>query len=137
MRTPEPLEVIIVGAGLAGLSAAIYLGRALRRTLMIDDNRSLAVWEPEVQNYLGFPNGVAGEELLSRGRRQAEAYGAQFAADTVQEVRREDGRFIVLTKSGPYSSLRLLLATGLYHLPPDIPGVQECLGHSMFFCKDC
>ena len=68
----ETWEVVIVGGGLAGSSAAIYLGRALRRVLVIDSGHSLAKWEPDVQNFLGFPEGVSGEELLKLGKIQAE-----------------------------------------------------------------
>ena len=67
MRTHE---VIILGGGLAGLSAAIYLGRSRRETLLIHTNRSMAKWEADVQNYLGFPDGIAGEDLLARGMEQ-------------------------------------------------------------------
>jgi thioredoxin reductase (NADPH) len=137
MNEPEPWEVIVIGAGLAGLSAAIYLGRALRRTLVIDSRHSLARWEPDVQNYLGFPNGIPGEEVLRRGEVQAKRYGVKFATDTIGHAKRENGRFIISSENGSYSGSRLLLASGLYHLPPDIPGVPECLGESMFFCKDC
>src|SRR5687768_9654942 len=70
-------EVIIVGGGLAGLSAAIYLGRALRDVLVIDAGESLGLWEPEVQNYLGFPDSIDGRELLKRGRQQAQRFGAE------------------------------------------------------------
>jgi alkyl hydroperoxide reductase subunit AhpF len=79
-------EVLIVGGGLAGLSAGIYLGRALRKALIIDNGGSLALWEPEVQNYLGFPQGISGEELLERGRQQAQAYGVVFVEDTIQSA---------------------------------------------------
>ena len=130
-------EVVVVGGGVAGLSASIYLGRALRRTLVLDDNRSLAVWEPDVQNYLGFPDGVAGGELLRKGKVQAQKYGVEFAAETVLEARRADAGFLLRCESGSVTCARLLIATGLYHLPPEIPGVDDCLGHSMFFCKDC
>ena len=65
---PDTREVIVVGGGIAGLSAAIYLGRAQRDTLVIDSGHSMAKWEPVVQNYLGFPQGVGGEELLKNGR---------------------------------------------------------------------
>src|ERR1041384_4798916 len=61
-------EVIVVGGGIAGLSAAIYLGRAQRDVAVIDSGHSMAKWEPVVQNYLGFPDGVGGEELLKNGR---------------------------------------------------------------------
>ena len=137
MDAPDKWDVIVIGAGLAGLSAAIYLGRALRRTLVIDDQQSLALWEPEVQNYLGFPNCIPGEELLRRGEVQAKRYGVEFAIDTIRDAKREDGEFVVMSESRSYTSSRLLLASGLYHLPPEIPGVKDCVGWSMFFCKDC
>jgi thioredoxin reductase (NADPH) len=137
MNSPDLWEACIIGGGLAGLSAAVYLGRALRRAVVIDDGQSLALWEPEVQNYLGFPDGIAGDELLRRGRSQAKRYGISFVTDRIVEAKREGDVFILKGRSHAYSARRLLLATGLYHLPPDIPGVDECLGHSMFFCKDC
>jgi thioredoxin reductase (NADPH) len=133
----ETREVIVVGGGIAGLSAAIYLARAQRDTLVVDSGRSMAKWEPQVENYLGFPKGVDGEDLLENGRRQAKRYGATFSEDTVKEVAPEDGGFLLRGENGSYRAQSLLLATGIFHIPPDIPGVKECLGHSMFFCKDC
>ena len=130
-------EVIVVGGGIAGLSAAIYLGRAQRNTLVIDAGHSMAKWEPSVENYLGFPKGVNGEDLLKFGRQQAQKHEVDFAEDEVAKVSPVDGGFILQGKAGDYRCERLLLATGIFHIPPDIPGVKECLGHSMFFCKDC
>jgi thioredoxin reductase (NADPH) len=134
---PRIREVIILGGGLAGLSAAIYLGRAQRDTLVIDSGKSMAVWEPKVENYLGFPDGVPGEELLKRGRQQAERHEVRFVEDKISDARLEGETFHLTGERGNYQARRLLLATGIYHLPPEIPGVKECLGHSMFFCKDC
>src|SRR5947207_3313218 len=91
---PTEAEVLILGGGLAGLSAAIYLGRALRSTLVIDSGKSMAVWEPDVQNYLGFPSGISGEELLQRGRKQAERFQARFAEDEITSADKNDGMFI-------------------------------------------
>lgn len=130
-------EVIVIGGGIAGLSAAIYLGRAQRDTLVVDSGHSMAAWEPSVENYLGFPKGVNGEDLLKYGRKQAERHEVEFADDKVVEVANEHEKFVLRGKSGTYRCERLLLATGIFHIPPDIPGVKECLGHSMFFCKDC
>jgi choline dehydrogenase-like flavoprotein len=70
-RAPISAEVVIIGGGLAGLSAAIYLGRAKCNALLIDDGKSMARWEPHVQNYLGFPGGISGDKLLRAGREQA------------------------------------------------------------------
>ncbi len=136
-RRSSEREAIIIGGGIAGLSAAIYLGRAERDTLVIDSGHSMAKWEPEVQNYLGFPEGVAGEALLKYGRRQAKRYAAEFAQDEIKSVRARKTGFTLRGRRTTYRTNRLLLATGIFHLPPEIPGVEECLGHSMFFCKDC
>lgn len=130
-------EIIIVGGGLAGLSAAIYLGRALRDVLIIDAGESLAIWEPEVQNYLGFPECIDGRELLKRGREQALRYGAELVHEEVDHLSRENGVFEIRARKANFRAQRLLLATGVYHLPPKIPCVNECVGKSMFFCKDC
>jgi thioredoxin reductase (NADPH) len=130
-------EVIVVGGGLAGLSAAIYLGRAMRDVLVIDAGESLAMWEPEVQNYLGFPDSIDGRELLRRGREQAERYGAEFVCEEVERIWRDERGFRLKAKRSEFECRRLLLATGVYHLPPKLPAVNECVGKSMFFCKDC
>jgi thioredoxin reductase (NADPH) len=133
----ETREVIVIGGGIAGLSAAIYLGRAQRDTLVIDSGHSMAKWEPSVENYLGFPKGVDGEDLLKYGRKQAERHEVEFAEDEVVDLSARDSIFVLRGKKKTYRCDRLLLATGIFHIPPEIPGVKECLGHSMFFCKDC
>jgi thioredoxin reductase (NADPH) len=130
-------EVIVIGGGIAGLSAAIYLGRARRDTLMVDSGHSMAKWEPTVENYLGFPKGVAGESLLRSGRQQARRHEVIFADDEIKSARVRGNEFVLRGKKKTYRCNRLLIATGIFHIPPDIPGVSECLGHSMFFCKDC
>jgi len=134
---PMESEVIIVGGGLAGVSAAIHLGRAKRRTLLIDSGKSMARWEPEVANYLGFPDGIDGKELLHRGRVQSRQYGVTFARDEIVSAATAGKKFRLEGRCGRYQCQRLLLATGIFHIPPDIPGVKPCLGHSLFFCKDC
>jgi len=133
----EKREVIIVGGGIAGLSAAIYLGRAQRDTLVIDSGHSMAKWEPKVENYLGFPEGVDGDDLLKYGRKQAHKHEVDFVDDEIEELAPENGGFRLRGKKAKYTCESLLLATGIFHIPPEIPGVRECLGHSMFFCKDC
>lgn len=134
---PQHREAIVIGGGIAGLSAAIYLGRAERDTLVIDSGHSMAKWEPEVQNYLGFPKGVGGEELLRLGYQQAKHYRVAFASDEIKSVATRKAGFTLRGRRTTYRTDRLLIATGIFHLPPKIPGVKECLGHSMFFCKDC
>lgn len=133
----EQREVIVIGGGIAGLSAAIYLGRAQRDILVVDAGHSMAKWEPSVENYLGFPKGVNGEDLLKFGRQQAQKYEVEFVDDEIAKVSAVADGFSLEGKKAAYRCERLLLATGIFHIPPGIPGVKECLGHSMFFCKDC
>jgi thioredoxin reductase (NADPH) len=137
MRKIKSSEVIVVGGGIAGLSAAIYLGRSQRETMVIDSGHSMARWEPEVHNYLGFPEGVSGPALLRLGCRQAGKYKPAFVHDQIQSARRTDSGFKLKGAKASYHCSCLLLATGIFHIPPDIPGVAPCIGHSMFFCKDC
>ena len=127
----------MVGGGVAGLSAGIYLGRAQREAVVISLGNSMAAWEPEVRNYLGFPEGISGADLVKNGRRQGEAYGTSFAEDRIESISGEDGHFVLKGERRTYEARKVLLATGIFHLPPEIEGVKECLGHSMFFCKDC
>ena len=130
-------EVIIVGGGLAGLSAAIYLGRSRRDVMLIHSGRSMAKWETDVQNYLGFPEGIDGGELLIRGMAQVERYEVEITEDEIKSLVRRDDTFWLDSATRTYCARRVLVATGLTHLPPEIPGVRECLGRSLFFCKDC
>src|SRR5690348_714827 len=91
----EPWDAVIVGGGLAGLSAAVYLGRSQRRTLLVDAGESLARWEPIVGNYLGFPDGLSGQQLLNRGREQARKYGVRTRSDRIRSVRKDGEAFLI------------------------------------------
>jgi thioredoxin reductase (NADPH) len=97
----------------------------------------MAVWESDVQNYLGFPDGISGPALLEKGRAQATRFGVDIIDDEAKRLAKEEDFFRVEGRAGHCDAKRVLLATGLTHLPPDIPGVRECLGRSLFFCKDC
>ena len=134
---PELWDAVIVGGGLAGLSAAIYLGRSRRHTLVVDNGHSMARWEPAVENYLGFPQGLSGRSLLDRGRAQVQRFGARVIADEIVRIRRPSDTFLVEGSDDSYRGRRVLLATGLTHLLPDIPGADVCLGRTVLFCKDC
>jgi len=138
-------DALIVGGGLAGLSAAVCLGRAMRDTLVIDNGKPMARWEPDVQNYLGFPKGIPGADLVRKGREQAERYRVDIVEDEIIEATRaEVGRgvpaelpFVLRGRNATYHGKKVVIATGIFHIPPDIEGVSDCLGRSMFFCKDC
>jgi thioredoxin reductase (NADPH) len=129
-------DVLIVGAGFAGSSAAVYLGRSQRRALMVDAGESMARWEPVVENFLGFPEGLSGQTLLDRSRAQVRKFGVRTVQDRITRIRREGDVFLA-EGGGKYRASRVLLATGLTHLLPEIPGADRCLGDTVLFCKDC
>src|SRR5690242_18487247 len=95
-------DVVVVGAGPAGLSAAIYLGRAMRKVLVVDANKSMCRWEPHIENYLGFAEAISGDELLRHGRTQADRYHIQFVEDCVETAKGKIGDFVVIGKTGEY-----------------------------------
>src|SRR3954467_9558333 len=99
---PNTRETIVIGGGIAGLSAAIYLGRAQRDVLVIDSGHSMAKGEPVVQNYLGVANGVAGKDLLKNGCPQARPYGASFVRDEIKTLSARKSFFVLKGKRKTY-----------------------------------
>jgi thioredoxin reductase (NADPH) len=86
-------QVAVVGGGVAGLSAALFLGRAGVRTILLDSGESSLRRVSVVHNYLGFPEGIGGAELLELGHKQVERFGATVRTDRVDAVRRDEGGF--------------------------------------------
>uniref|UniRef100_A0A7U4DKW6 FAD-dependent pyridine nucleotide-disulfide oxidoreductase n=1 Tax=Geobacillus sp. (strain Y4.1MC1) TaxID=581103 RepID=A0A7U4DKW6_GEOS0 len=131
-------ECIIIGGGIAGLQAAIQLGRYHHRILVIDANNGRSTLCCAYHNLLGWPDGVSGETLRALGRKQAERLGVHFADDEVTAAEKKGGRFILFGKSGKtYESKRLLLATGVKDRIPPISNLIPCLGTSIYVCPDC
>ncbi len=105
-------DVIIIGGGAAGLSAAVFTARAGRSTLVLDEGNSILRWA-WLDNYLGFEEGIAGEDLRQSGFRQAERAGAQVVRARVTGIERVADGFLVRTEAGDFEGRVLLLATGL------------------------
>lgn len=132
------LEVIIIGGGPAGLTAAIYLGRYRRPVLLIDGKASRARWIPESHNMLGFPQGIGGQALLSQLRTHAEQYGAQIREDSVEQLRRDDAGFAVHLSGEVVHSRYVVLATGVQDHLPRIPGAEDAVLRSVLrICPIC
>ncbi|MBO8163044.1 MAG: NAD(P)/FAD-dependent oxidoreductase [Brevibacillus sp.] len=132
-------DTIVIGGGIAGLQAAIQLGRSLRRVLVIDKEAGRSVVAKNYRNILGFPDGVSGPELRKRGMQQAVKLGVELKqGEVVELVRDTDGIFVVTTADqSRYRARTLLAATGLTDAFPPVPGLTECLGESIFICPDC
>lgn len=116
-------DIIIIGAGPAGLTAALYAARFLRSTLVIHDSMPRAAQIPLTRNVPGYDAGVAGPDLLDRMSRHAEKCGARIVQGTVTDARREDGLFHLTAASGTTRSARaLILATGVKQNQPPLAG---------------
>ena len=131
------IDCLIVGGGPAGLTAAIYLGRYRRHTLLIDAGHSRAALIPESHNYPGY-SGIAGKDLLLLLRRQAEKYGSRLEHGQVDALARERDGFVATGGTGRIAARRVLLATGIVDDCPPIPGFSEALAAgALRFCPVC
>jgi thioredoxin reductase (NADPH) len=104
-------EVAIVGGGVAGLTAALFLGRAGVHTILLDSGESSLRRVSLVHNYLGFPDGIGGSELLDLGRKQVERFGGTVRADRVDAVSRGDGEFTIEVAGERIACRYLVLAS--------------------------
>ena len=129
---------MVVGAGAAGLSAALVLGRARRKTLVIDAGEPSNRAAPVIGGLLGFDQRPP-DELYATGRSQLEAYpSVQFRSGEVLEGRAVDHGFVLEVAGGDQvRAKRVLLASGMSYSPPQLPGVADLWGTSVFHCPFC
>jgi thioredoxin reductase (NADPH) len=133
------LDCLIVGGGAAGLTAALYLGRYRRRVLVADAGASRLRLIPLSRNVMGFPDGIAGVELLERLRGQASRFGAEMLQGCVDGLQLlDDGGFEATVGERKLRARTVLLATGALDVQPELPGLAEGLkaGH-VRFCPVC
>ncbi|WP_394658864.1 NAD(P)/FAD-dependent oxidoreductase [uncultured Novosphingobium sp.] len=116
----EPLDCIVIGAGPAGLTAAIYLARFHLRLQLIDGGESRAALIPRTHNHAGYPGGIPGRELLQRMYAQAQEFGVDVASAHVEKLERRDDLFFVHSDGRTWTSRSILLATGVVNHRPDI-----------------
>ncbi len=129
-------DIIVIGSGPAGISAAIYTARARLNTLIISENSSALTKADKIENYYGFAEPITGEKLLSDGILQAERVGAKMINDQVVSIGYEDG-FIVKTKSQDYQAQCVIMATGSNRTAPKINGFHDFEGKGISYCSTC
>jgi thioredoxin reductase (NADPH) len=123
----EDLDCLIIGAGPAGLTAAIYLARFRRRIAIFDAGHSRASYIPRTRNYPGFPDGISGDELLERLRAQAARYGARPERATVEALACDGGWFVATVAGEPVRATKVILATGVVDHEPQIENLREAI----------
>ena len=132
-------NVVIIGSGCAGLTAAIYAGRGNLNPLVIDG------YEPGgqlslttlVENYPGFPDGILGPDLIENMRKQAERFGAQFRAGAIAEVDLSKRPFKIVTGSETYETRALIIASGATAKMIGLESERKLVGHGVSTCATC
>lgn len=133
----EKVEVLIIGQGPAGLSAAIYTSRAGIATLILGSDPKVA-GDYSIDNYFGFPEAIAGKELIKRGVEQAEKFGAAIERERVLGIHQGDeGAFIVKTEKREIAACSVILATGIERKVPNIKNIAEFEGRGVSYCVSC
>jgi thioredoxin reductase (NADPH) len=132
-------DVVIIGAGPAGLAAALYTGRALMNTVVLE--RAIVggqITEAyDVDNYPGFPEGISGVELAERMKEHVGKFDVAFRTDEVQDIRAENGLKRIVTPEGDILAPIVIVASGASHRKLGVHGEQELAGRGVSYCATC
>ncbi|MFL7793562.1 MAG: thioredoxin-disulfide reductase [Anaerolineae bacterium] len=138
-ETDQVYDLIIIGGGPAGLTAAIYAGRAALKALLlggVTPGGQIANTD-HVENYPGFPEGISGADLAMRFQSQAEHFVTKLANDFVTEVDFSASPFVVKTHSETYRGRTVIIATGAFPRRLGVPGEKEYFGRGVSTCATC
>ena len=132
-------DVVIVGAGPAGYTAALYTARSLLSPLVIAGNEpgGQITLTTDIENYPGFPEGTLGIDLAEAFRKQAERFGAEVKFDAVTEVDFSIHPFKIKTYDDEYEAKSVIITTGSTPRKLEVPGERELTGHGVSYCATC
>lgn len=135
----EPYDVVIIGAGPAGMAAAVYTGRSRLNTLVLEKGMPggqilMTDW---VENYPGFPEGVVPFELMENFRKHAEKFGAKIDTDEVKELKKDGNLWHVVGSKGKYPARAVIVATGSSYRRLGLRGEAKFIGRGVSFCATC
>ena len=133
-------DVIIIGSGPAGYTAALYAARAKLNPLVFEGSVTAGgalMNTTDVENYPGFPDGILGPDLMDSIRKQAERFGAELIADDVLEVDLKAAPKVVKTHDGEFKGRAIIIATGSSYRELGVPGEKRLSGHGVSWCATC
>ena len=135
----ETLDVVIIGAGPAGLAAAVYTGRARLNTFILEKGMpgGQILLTDFVENYPGFPEGVVPFQLMEDFRKQAEKFGAKIETDEVKKIQKQGELWQVFGVRGEYPTRAVIIATGSVHRKLGLPGETKLTGRGVSYCATC
>ena len=131
------IDLIIIGAGPAGISASLYAKRANNNVLILYNGESNLEKAEKIDNYYGFENGISGQELYNIGIKQAEKIGVKVKKEEVLHIEQIKNGFEITTTENSYQSKALIIATGNKKIRPNIKGIQEFEGKGISYCAIC
>lgn len=130
-------DVIIIGAGPAGISASLYLKRANINVLIISKGYGALEKASKIENYYGLNEVISGKELFNIGTNQAKRLGIEIVEDEVTGISLEESLFTVVTANREYIASKVILATGASRRIPNIKGIKEYEGKGISYCAIC
>lgn len=131
-------DVIIIGAGPAGISAGLYAKRANLNVLIIYKEQAGLEKAEQIENYYGFENGITGKELYETGIRQAQNLGIDIKREEVINIQMEEkNEYKIITENGTYISRTVIFATGNKKNVPKIKGIKDFEGRGVSYCAVC
>lgn len=129
-------DVIVIGSGPAGITAAIYAKRRNLSILVISKGNGTLQKAEKIDNYYGFENGISGKELYENGIKQAKNFGIDFIEDEVINIEYIN-QFTIETVNSKYEAKAVILATGVSRNVPNIKGIKEFEGKGVSYCAVC
>ena len=130
-------DVIIIGAGPAGISASLYIKRANLNPLVLYNDKSSLEKTEKIDNYYGFEKGIDGKKLYEDGIKQAENLDIEIKNEEVIKIEFEEDGYSVTTANNKYNSKLVILATGNKKNTPNIKGIKEFEGKGISYCAIC
>ena len=130
-------DIIIIGAGPAGISAGLYAKRANLKVLILYHGETNLAQAARIDNYYGFPGGIGGKELYESGIKQAEDLGIEVKDIEVIQIESLGKNFNVKTVQDNFETKAIILSTGNKKLKPNIPGIIEFEGKGISYCAIC
>lgn len=130
-------DVIVIGAGPAGISASLYAKRANLKVLILYHGETALEKAEMIDNYYGFPGGITGKELYESGIKQAEELEIEIEETEVIQLENLGKTFNVKTTDKIYETKSIILSTGNKKLKPNIPGINKFEGKGISYCAIC
>jgi thioredoxin reductase (NADPH) len=135
----ETFDVIIIGAGPAGLSASIYTGRGRLKTLVLEKGLpgGQILTSDWIENYPGFPKGISPFQLMDEFRKQAEHFGAVIRTDEVKSIKKQNNLWLLSGYQKTNLTRAVIIATGSYYRKLGVEGENELTGRGVSYCATC